>query len=210
MDVRDTIVMSIPRRRSTMGPAVPELARTTVPSTPKTVTQEELAEAIGVSRVWLESSATIRSSTALLDRLSRTLTLTPEERAELFRLAIPELRLGESAAVPLGPANDMKTGTILDGLPPFLASAKAGCSAEINSAALTLARARQQYHQKGTPGMPTRSRIFASWNRCRKCGVDPDKKAAPYCGNIAERLALSCRTSPIGSQCRLRHRRNRH
>jgi len=155
------------------------------------VTQEELAEAIGVSRVWyqmLESNAKIRASTALLDRLARTLMVTPQEHAELFQLAIPELKLDRAGAAPLAPANDSKTGTILDGLPPLLASATVACSAEIDSAAYSLARARQQYHLVGTAdGMPTRSRIFASWNRCRAWGVDPDKKAAPYCGNVAER-----------------------
>lgn len=61
----------------------------------KRVTQEELAEVIGVSREWyaiLESgSAKARASTALVDRLSDALMLTPEERAALFQLALPEL-----------------------------------------------------------------------------------------------------------------------
>jgi DNA-binding XRE family transcriptional regulator len=67
----------------------------------KPVTQEELAEAIGVSRAWyamLESGATVRVSTRLLDRLSRALMLTIHERAVLFCLAIPELQqLAEGA-----------------------------------------------------------------------------------------------------------------
>jgi transcriptional regulator with XRE-family HTH domain len=57
------------------------------------VTQQELAEAIGVSREWyavLESAATTRSSTGLLDRLADALMVTPEERATLFELAVPE------------------------------------------------------------------------------------------------------------------------
>ncbi len=61
----------------------------------KKVTQEELAEAIGVSRVWyavLESDADVRPSTALLDRLADVLTVSPSERIELFSAAIPELR----------------------------------------------------------------------------------------------------------------------
>jgi hypothetical protein len=59
------------------------------------VTQEEVAEAIGVSRAWyalLESGATIRTSMQLLDRLAGALMLTSRERAILFYLAIPELR----------------------------------------------------------------------------------------------------------------------
>ena len=61
----------------------------------KPVTQEEVAEAIGVSRVWygmLESGAMIRTSAQLLDRLAEALMLTPQERAILFCLAIPELQ----------------------------------------------------------------------------------------------------------------------
>jgi hypothetical protein len=61
----------------------------------KRVTQGELAEAIGASREWygrLETAATIRTSTALLDRLANALMVTPEERAKLFQLAVPEVR----------------------------------------------------------------------------------------------------------------------
>ncbi len=61
----------------------------------KRVTQEEVAEAIGVSRTWyaaLESAATIRTSTGLLDRLADALMVTPDERARLFYLALPEVR----------------------------------------------------------------------------------------------------------------------
>jgi hypothetical protein len=60
----------------------------------KPVTQEELAEYLGVSRTWyglLESKKPIRVSLVLLDRLSSALMLTREERARLFALALPEL-----------------------------------------------------------------------------------------------------------------------
>jgi hypothetical protein len=60
----------------------------------KPVTQEELAECIGVSRYWygmLESERPVRVSTVLLDRLATILMLTAEERAMLFALALPEL-----------------------------------------------------------------------------------------------------------------------
>lgn len=59
------------------------------------VTQDELAEAIGVTREWyamLEcGSATTRASTRLVDRLADALMVNPEERARLFALAVPEL-----------------------------------------------------------------------------------------------------------------------
>jgi transcriptional regulator with XRE-family HTH domain len=60
----------------------------------KRVTQEELAEVIGVTREWyalLESGARTRASTDLIDRLAVALMVTAEERARLFRLALPEL-----------------------------------------------------------------------------------------------------------------------
>ena len=58
------------------------------------VTQEEVAEAAGVSRNWyrqLESGEPIRASVKLLDRLARVLGFTPEERMKLFRLGVPEI-----------------------------------------------------------------------------------------------------------------------
>jgi transcriptional regulator with XRE-family HTH domain len=65
------------------------------------VTQEEIAEAVGVSRNWyrrLESGASVRASTKLLDRLAHALALTPDERMTLFTLAIPELGQARIAA----------------------------------------------------------------------------------------------------------------
>lgn len=60
----------------------------------KPVTQEELAECIGVSRYWycmLESERPSRVSIFLLDRLAAILMLSAAERATLFALALPEL-----------------------------------------------------------------------------------------------------------------------
>jgi DNA-binding XRE family transcriptional regulator len=60
----------------------------------RNVTQEELAECIGVSRYWygmLESERPVRVSITLLDRLARILMLSAGERAMLFALALPEL-----------------------------------------------------------------------------------------------------------------------
>jgi DNA-binding XRE family transcriptional regulator len=58
------------------------------------VSQEEAAEAVGVSRNWyrrLESGDAVRASAKLLDRLAKTFVQTPEERMQLFLLAIPEI-----------------------------------------------------------------------------------------------------------------------
>jgi DNA-binding XRE family transcriptional regulator len=66
----------------------------------RAVTQEEIAEAVQVSRQWyvsLESGA-VRASTRLLARIAETLMLTAEERIMLHRLALPEMFLYEKSA----------------------------------------------------------------------------------------------------------------
>lgn len=58
------------------------------------VTQEEIAEAVGISRNWyrrLENGDAPRASAKLLDRLAKAFQFTPEERMNLFVLGIPEL-----------------------------------------------------------------------------------------------------------------------
>lgn len=67
----------------------------------KSVTQEEVADSIGVSRNWygmLESERPPRVSIVLLDRLATILMLSAGERARLFVLAIPEL---DSSQLPM-------------------------------------------------------------------------------------------------------------
>lgn len=59
----------------------------------KPVTQEEMAEAVGISRVWygaLESGGKVRTSTKIADRLATVFMLDPRERGRLFELAVPE------------------------------------------------------------------------------------------------------------------------
>jgi transcriptional regulator with XRE-family HTH domain len=61
----------------------------------KPITQEEVAEAAGVSRQWyalMESDRTLRVSAAVLARIAATLMLDRTDRAAMFRLAVPELR----------------------------------------------------------------------------------------------------------------------
>jgi transcriptional regulator with XRE-family HTH domain len=69
--------------------------RLTSPRGAKAVSQEELAEWVGVSRNWyaaLERGLHITPSISMLTRLATVLNTTPSERVALFRLAIPELR----------------------------------------------------------------------------------------------------------------------
>jgi transcriptional regulator with XRE-family HTH domain len=61
----------------------------------KPVTQEELAEAVGISREWyglLESGRSPGVSFGLLSRLADVLMLDSDERAELLRVLRPELQ----------------------------------------------------------------------------------------------------------------------
>ena len=60
----------------------------------RAVSQEELAEAVGVSRGWyamLERGEPIQPSIIMMSRLARALNVTRDECVTLFELAIPEL-----------------------------------------------------------------------------------------------------------------------
>jgi transcriptional regulator with XRE-family HTH domain len=60
----------------------------------KSVTQEEIAEHLGITRGWygrFEAGAPVGFSVSLLNRLGDMLLLSAPERAELARLAMPEL-----------------------------------------------------------------------------------------------------------------------
>jgi transcriptional regulator with XRE-family HTH domain len=61
----------------------------------KAVTQEEVAEAVGISRNWyqmLETKQGLRVSPTLLGRIADVLMLSASERVAIFELAVPELR----------------------------------------------------------------------------------------------------------------------
>jgi transcriptional regulator with XRE-family HTH domain len=60
----------------------------------KPVSQEEIAEAIGVSRVWyamLEKDRLNRPSVALLERVCNVLMLDGRQRVDVFQLGVPEI-----------------------------------------------------------------------------------------------------------------------
>lgn len=60
----------------------------------KPVTQEEMADTLEVTRQWyaMLEAGVARTSAGLLDRISSALSLTPRERMQLYRLALPEFR----------------------------------------------------------------------------------------------------------------------
>jgi DNA-binding XRE family transcriptional regulator len=81
--------LNISPERTTLGPWERLPVRRGRP-----VTQEELAEALGISRNWyrrLESGDAPRASAKLLDRIARVFQFSAEERMRLFVLGIPEL-----------------------------------------------------------------------------------------------------------------------
>ena len=67
------------------------------------VTQEEVAEALGISRNWYRriESGEAAASTRLLGRLAKIFAFSPEERTKLFVLGIPEITQG---------ANELNSG----------------------------------------------------------------------------------------------------
>jgi len=99
---------SIPRDARSLGRHVRPLGRHG-----KVVTQEELAEAIGASRVWyamLESGAALKTSPRLLARLADVLELSDENRNVLFKLALPELSIGDRSFAAL---KDLSSSVVL-------------------------------------------------------------------------------------------------
>ncbi|HTJ27269.1 MAG TPA: helix-turn-helix domain-containing protein [Candidatus Limnocylindria bacterium] len=137
----------------------------------RSFTQEEVAEALDVSRQWyaaLEMGSSIRPSMALLDRIATLYGLPESERVQLFRLAIREFAVALKAAHPM-----------LDGEAPPTAYASAIRSvAQIDVAAYELARIRDGFHLAGAVEGFARPRIVESWQRCRELGVNPNQKKA--------------------------------
>lgn len=85
------------RCRARIGPERPSLGQyLRLPMrVGKAVTQEEVAEAVGISRQWyasLENDRPVRASAAVLARTADVLMMDASERAALFRLGVPELR----------------------------------------------------------------------------------------------------------------------
>jgi DNA-binding XRE family transcriptional regulator len=69
----------------------------------KLVSQEEFAEAIGVSRCWygmLEAGRRVRPSIALMDRICDALMLDERQRLQLVELGLPALSQLLSKTIP--------------------------------------------------------------------------------------------------------------
>jgi DNA-binding XRE family transcriptional regulator len=139
------------------------------------VTQEEVAEALEVSRTWyaLLESGTVRASAALANRIATVFALDAIQRLELFRLAVP----GLGVASPTG-----------DGAPdvapwafpfPRAETLVIGSPNEIEETARALALAREHFLVSGDVLLTrARKRILNSWLRSRAL-VDASCRIAP-------------------------------
>ncbi len=61
----------------------------------KPVTQEEIAEAAGISREWyvrMETDRAVRASSRAIVRIAEALMMNPQERLAFLSLALPETR----------------------------------------------------------------------------------------------------------------------
>jgi transcriptional regulator with XRE-family HTH domain len=98
----------------------------------KAVTQEEVAEAIGISRQWyamLEGDHRVRVSATVLGRIADALMMDAAERASLFQLAIPEIR---SASL------TDRSAAVLEASAPFRGLTRSLWAASTEEEALTL------------------------------------------------------------------------
>ena len=156
------------------------------------MTQEEVAESIGVSRVWyatLESQQGVRTSPALLDRLASALMLTADERTSLFNIALPELKLEIAFASPAPSVNDIEPdGRSVSRVAPAGFAPMVTLPRDIEDAAHAFSHLREQYLNAGSADSSSlRQRVVNSWNRCRTSEVNPNKTRAAYCQDIEER-----------------------
>lgn len=106
----------------------------------KAVSQEEVAEAVGISRVWygrLETGRSVRTSVALLERLANTLMLNDTQRAELFPFAVPEIS---------SRAMEMRHGAVIEACGRIRRAAKRLMSASSVEEAFTIAAEESTPH----------------------------------------------------------------
>lgn len=106
----------------------------------KAVSQEEVAEAVGISRVWyvrLETGRSVSTSVALLERLANALMLNDTQRAELFPFAPAEIS---------SRAMDLRHGAVLETCGRIRRAAKRLWSASSVEEALTIAAEESTTH----------------------------------------------------------------
>jgi transcriptional regulator with XRE-family HTH domain len=165
------------RHRRALRPETPSLGD--CPRMParigRPVTQEEVAEALEISRTWyarLESGAG-GASAALANRIANVFDFDQAERRELLRLTLPQFGPGLFGT-------DAAPNAAL-WAPPFRAETLVIASPnEIEETAHTLAATRESFFMSGDVLLPgLRKRILSSWLRSRAAIVDSARRVAP-------------------------------
>lgn len=147
----------------------------------KPVSQEEVAEAVGISRQWysmLERDCPIRVSASVLARIADALMMDPDERAALFRLTvpgIPSISFAQRATVMLEAFASLRRLTR-----PLLA-------ATTEAEALTLLR-EYAMTELGPDQMVTYARVAESrWDRAATGDPDADDRGKHLYALMRER-----------------------
>jgi DNA-binding XRE family transcriptional regulator len=143
----------------------------------RAVTQEEVAEALEVTRTWyaLIEAEKAQASPALFDRISSIFSLDGHDRLALFQLGIP----GLSASRPES-AGDARMLRALSSQSLARLGLPIDSLSEIEHTAKRLASLRATFLSKGdVQPLPVRARIVHSWTRCLAAGVDAGQERAP-------------------------------
>lgn len=175
------------RRRMDPGARVLGSYARVSPRLGKRVTQEELAEAIGVGREWYvqleRGTARTRASTGLLKRLADALMVTPEERTMLFRLALPEVGRIELREESLG---------VLEAFSRLRSLAKALWSAtSIDDVLMTASEQVANWFDGALLVRPARRRESASWDGQALDDRQDQNRVSKAMRNTRELLATS-------------------
>jgi transcriptional regulator with XRE-family HTH domain len=162
----------VDRRAPTLGPYVRLPDRVG-----RAVTQEEVAEALQVTRSWyaMIEAENARASPALLDRISAVFALDADDRLALFRLGIP----GLFASRPQSPDFAHMLHTLSSQSLTRLGLA-IGSLSEIEHTAKRLVSLRETFLSKGSEQpLALRERIVHSWARSLAAGVDAGQRVVP-------------------------------
>jgi transcriptional regulator with XRE-family HTH domain len=140
------------------------------------VTQEEVSEAVGVTRTWyaLLEGGGAHASAALAGRIADAFALDVPDRLGLLRMALPDIGLPTSTTV------DLTANSEILKLPaaPSIALSIA-TPAEIEETAQNLMRIRERFLETGELVPGGRARIVTSWLRSRAAAVDAARAIAP-------------------------------
>jgi transcriptional regulator with XRE-family HTH domain len=167
--------------RSRLSPAnarMPNSSHRRVPG----LRRQEVAELIGVSDDWYrwyESGRDITVSPKFLSRLADVMQFNAFDRLTLYRLSLPELYRAEKIAANRLPASRSTNLSAID-LP-----------SDIEAAQRAFDAAREEFLTSDSMGSTNvlRSRILASWERCRSSHVNAGVLQAPLAIASDDRLA---------------------